>query len=263
LDRDNISYNPGLRLIAKAFLNNLWGRLGLRENLPQTTFARDPESFFEIVNNGANIIKDFHIISDSVVALVHERVERTTEMNPTTNVVLAAFTTCHGPLRLLEYMEQVGERLLYTDTDSLFYISDPERPDLDPKLGDYLGDLTDELKPGEHIVEFASSGAKSYVYLTNTGRQECRLKGFTLNHKNSLLINFGVMKDMVLSQKIQGNPDLKTVITVNEKKITRNKFKCTIYNTKQVKKYRAVYNKRIIMSDLTTVPFGYDFSDRT
>jgi hypothetical protein len=159
-------------------------------------------------------------------------------------------------------MEQVGERLLYTDTDSLFYISNPETPHLNLKLGDYLGDLTDELKSGEYITEFCSSGPKSYVYLTSTGRRECRLRGFTLNHKNSQLINFEVMRDMVLSQKIQNNPALKEVITVNDKKITRNKFKCKLYNSKEVKKYKAVYNKRIIMNDLTTVPFGYDFSDR-
>lgn len=49
LDTTKIEYNPGLRLIAKAFLNNLWGRLGLRDNLPQTEFTRTPDSFFEII----------------------------------------------------------------------------------------------------------------------------------------------------------------------------------------------------------------------
>ena len=159
-------------------------------------------------------------------------------------------------------MVQAGEDLLYTDTDSLFKLSDPKRPDLDPPVGDYLGDLTYELNEGEHITEFCSSGAKSYVYLTNTGKKVCRLKGFTLNYENSLLINFEVMRDMVLSQKIQRNPDLKTVVTINNKKIRRNKYQCKIYNAKEVKRYRAVYNKRIIMPDLTTVPFGYDYSDK-
>jgi hypothetical protein len=68
------------------------------------------------------------------------------------------------------------------------------------------------------------------------------------------------MRDMVLSQKIQGEEPLKTVITVNDKKIRRKKFESKVYNTKEIKKYRAVFNKRIISPNLTTVPFGYDFS---
>ena len=263
LDPSKIKYNPGLRLIAKAFLNNLWGRLGLRDNLPKTEFVRTPERFFEIVNDASNNIKDFHIITDDAVTVTYERYGDAIGMSTSTNPVLAAFTTCHGRLHLLDYMTSAGKSLLYTDTDSLFKITDPKRPDLEPPIGDYLGDLSSELKPGEHIVEFASSGPKSYVYKTNTGKTECRLKGFSLNYKNSLLINFDVMPDMVLSQKIQGNTDPKTVVTVNEKKITRNKYQCKIYNSKEVKRYKAVYNKRIIMEDLTTVPFGYDFLNLT
>ena len=260
LDAEKIKYNPGLRLIAKAFLNNLWGRLGLRDNLPKTTFLRSPESFFEIVNDASNDITDFHIVTDDVIALTYEKYSDAIPMNNSTNVILAAFTTCHGRLHLLDYMTSAGKSLLYTDTDSLFKISHPSRPDLDPPVGDYLGDLTSELQPGEHIVEFASSGAKSYVFETNTGRKECKLKGFSLNYQNSLLINFEVMRDMVLNQNIQGNDELKTVITINKNKITRDKYKCKIYNKKEIKRYKAVYNKRIIMPDLTTVPFGYDFS---
>jgi hypothetical protein len=262
LDPDKIVYNSGLRLIGKAFLNNLWGRLGLRDNLPQTVFARTPERFFEVINDASNIVTDFNIINDNTVAVTYEQATVLKDMNTSTNAVLAAFTTCHGRLHLLDYMTQAGENLLYTDTDSLFKISDPKRPDLDPPVGDYLGDLTNELDEGEHITEFCSTGAKSYVYLTNTGKKVCRLKGFTLNHKNSLLINFEVMRDMVLSQKIQGNPNLKTVVTINDKKIRRKKYQCKIYNTKEVKKYRAVYNKRIILPDLTTVPFGYDYTSK-
>ena len=37
-------------------------------------------------------------------------------------------------------------------------------------LGDYLGDLTNELDEGERIVGFSSTGPKSYSFLTNLGR---------------------------------------------------------------------------------------------
>jgi hypothetical protein len=120
--------------------------------------------------------------------------------------------------------------------------------------------LTSELAEEEHIVEFCSSGPKCYTYITNKGTTHCKIKGFSLNYANSLKIDFNVMKDMVVNQQIQGNPKLKTVATVNDRQITRNKFRNIIYNTRLVKKYRVCYTKRIIMPNLTTVPFGYDFS---
>jgi hypothetical protein len=258
LDYDKIEFNPGLRLIAKSLLNNLWGRLGLTPNLPQTTFVRSPESFLEIVNDTKNIIKDFHIVNDNIIALVHERIAAAVPEDPTASVAIAAFTTAYGRLELYKYLDMLGERVLYFDTDSVIFKSSD--PTTDPPLSPYLGGLTSELAPGSHIVEFASSGPKSYGYITNTGETACKIKGFSLNYTNSLKIDFSVIKDMVVNQQIQGNPDLKTVTTVNERQITRNKFKNIIYNTKGVKKYRACYTKRIIRPDLTTVPYGYDFS---
>ena len=52
LDPAKIEHNPGLRLVAKAALNSLWGRLAKRTNLTKTIFAKTPEEFFAIVNNG-------------------------------------------------------------------------------------------------------------------------------------------------------------------------------------------------------------------
>ena len=65
---------------------------------------------------------------------------------------------------------------------------------------------------------------------------------------------------MVVNQQLQGNPNLKKVATVNDRQITRDKFNNKIYNTKMVKNFSVSYTKRLIMPDLTTLPFGYDFS---
>jgi hypothetical protein len=45
-------------------------------------------------------------------------------------------------LKLYSYLEQLGPRALYADTDSVVYTSRPG--EWKPELGDYLGDLTDE-----------------------------------------------------------------------------------------------------------------------
>ena len=47
--------------------------------------------------------------------------------------------------------------MLYCDTDSVIYASRPGQ--YDPPLGDYLGELIDELK-GDHMFEFVSGGPK-------------------------------------------------------------------------------------------------------
>ena len=67
-----IAVNPGMRLTAKAMLNSLWGRLGLRPNLPRTLIAKTPKDFFNIANNGRYTCKDFHIINNDTAALVYE-----------------------------------------------------------------------------------------------------------------------------------------------------------------------------------------------
>jgi hypothetical protein len=41
--------------------------------------------------------------------------------NNKTNVILAAFVTCYARLKLYEALDFLGERVLYFDTDSIFY----------------------------------------------------------------------------------------------------------------------------------------------
>ena len=178
-----------------------------------------------------------------------------------TNIFLATFTTCWARLKLYSVLEQVQERCLYMDTDSCVYVSRPNAPD--PPLGDYLGDLTSELEckdvgcksedcPGHSIVEFCSSGPKSYAYRVDNGHEVCKVKGITLNYTNSQLINFQAIKDIVTGP----NPAAK-IVTSNPSKITRNKRRRLIYNRPEDKTYQMVFTKRVIQPDLNTLPYGY------
>ena len=71
----------------------------------------------------------------------------------------------------------------------------------DPPLGDYLGELTSEVKKGEHIVEFVSGGPKSYANKTNKKKETCKVRGFILNYTDSKLINFQSVKHIVTYPK--------------------------------------------------------------
>ena len=70
-------------------------------------------------------------------------------------------------------MEKLGHHLLYGDTDSVVFAWDEKNDGPLPlQLGEHLGDLSDEIKPGEWIGEFVSTGPKSYAYkvLSSTRR---------------------------------------------------------------------------------------------
>ena len=73
------------------------------------------------------------------------------------NPVIAAYVTAHARLQLYSYLESLQERILYFDTDSIIYIE--REGEYSPPVGDYLGDMTDELDGG-HITEFVSGGPK-------------------------------------------------------------------------------------------------------
>ena len=65
--------------------------------------------------------------------------------------------------------------------------------------GNYLGQYTNELDQGDHIVEIVAAGPKNYAYNTFKGNQCCKVRGFTLNVRGQNILNFGSMKDLVLN----------------------------------------------------------------
>ena len=259
LNPDKIEHNPGLRQIGKAFANNLWGRLSLRDNLNRTAYVRTPEEFQRLITDPELQIIDFKIINDNVIALIYNNKEQYVPLSLTTNSILSSFTTCYGRMELYDAMEKLGNRVCYCDTDSIMYntevslIDQPHIP-----LGNYLGQFTNEIPEGKHVVEFCSTGPKCYSLLFNDNSQLTKIRGFTLNHRNSMSINFDVMKNMLLNQDIQNCTDDELyTYTVNPSKISRDKKRNIIYNKTELKRFKAVFTKRVIMPDLTTLPYGY------
>ena len=87
--------------------------------------------------------------------------EQFVEASQKTNVIVAAYTTALARLKLYGYLERLGERTLYCDTDSIVFTS--KEGEWRPTTGDYLGDLTDEV-PNNRIKVFVSGGPKNYAY---------------------------------------------------------------------------------------------------
>lgn len=59
-----------------------------------------------------------------------------------------------------DVLDKLQERVRYTDTDLIIFRCDPGIP---VRVPDFLGELTPELKPRQHIDEFAFVGCKNYT----------------------------------------------------------------------------------------------------
>ena len=134
-------------------------------------------------------------------------------------------------------MHNFGTRVLYHDTDSIIFSLKPNE-EL-PPLGNYLGDLKDELScenigcnvsncEGHWITEFISCGPKNYSYKLNSGHMVCKVRGFCLNFSSSEIINFNSMKKCLDNWINKEWKQLKTVKT----EICRNKLESTVFSCK-------------------------------
>ncbi len=117
-------------------------------------------------------------------------------------------------------------------------------------LGDGLGQLTNELAEGEFIVEGVFNGPKNYAYKTNFNRMKSIVKGFSINHETSEKLNFQSLKDVCLHDRTKK-------IGVKQLKFTRNKNTWNVQTSMVEKIYSFVYDKRVMVSDYKTLPFGY------
>ena len=264
LDPSQIEKNAGLRAIAKLFLNSFWGKFGQRDNLKQQRYVT-PKEYFELYHDPTVELIWWDMISNgeddesATMLLTYKMKDGFAQPQTNTNVVLAAYVTAHARLRLYRFLEELQDRVLYFDTDSVFYTSKPGEKNL--PIGDYLGDLTDELAEygeGSYIVEFISAGPKNYsykVYGTDDQKihQVIKVKGHPLDYTAMKHINAKTMKIMVKAFVKSGNQEEVVVVSPRIQRVGHH-----LLVTRLVRKtYRVVYDKRVAQKDYSTLPFGY------
>lgn len=223
-------------------------------NLTKTQFVHDSQAhvlFGHMADPTVEIV-DFNIVDDENLMLSTKRASEMMCPPGHTNVFLASFTTCWARLKLYELLDRLQRRVLYWDMDSVIYTT--KQGQWEPPTGDYLGELTDELTQGDWITEFVCNGPKNYAYQTHQGKRVCKVKGFSLNYANSQILNLESMRDAMFNRD---DPTAGTYHTVNTSKICREKVHSELYCQEELKQYSAVYTKRVVQSDLSTLPYGY------
>ncbi len=252
LDLNKIAFNPPRRSIMKFLLNSLWGRFALRCNLPTTELLTDPEDFARHIFGNGRVIKHFSFVSDNVALVQWCYREEDPAPARDVNIFIASFTTAYGRLELYKVMDRLGPRVFYVDTDSLIF-STKER-DWTPQTGSYLGELTNELDSDDNITEFAATGPKSYGFKTAKNKVVLKAKGVTLHSANAQVVTLESM--VCLVQAYVTSRDTTDLLTRTET-IVRNKKKFTLHNRAVLKRFRVVYDKRVLLPDYSTLPYGY------
>ncbi|XP_044594809.1 uncharacterized protein LOC123272174 [Cotesia glomerata] len=234
LDSEKVELNPGLRSVAKLSLNSLWGKFGQRENLMQTEIVTTRARLMEMFTDSQIEICGFLPVNDKTLYINFIHSKDALKPSRTTNVVIAAYTTAQARLKLYSYLEKLGKRALYCDTDSCIYIS--SKGLYEPPTGKFLGELTDELEKygiGSYITSFVTGGPKFYAFtiLTPDGsiKEVCKVKGITLNVSTSLKINYKTVKSLVTGER-------KKPIKIKFDAIRRTCFHAVV--TKKEKKKR-------------------------
>ena len=248
IDIEKFEFNAGLRSISKLCLNSLWGKFGQKSNMSQTKYVKEVSEFYEILLDDKLDNIKFQFINDDMVQMTYNFKDQFVDNSKNTNVYIACFTTSHARLMLYNKLDYLKEKVLYFDTDSIIYADDGTK---NIETGDMLGDMTGEIS-GKGISSFVSTGPKSYSFKYGNDEQKSAIKGFTLNHENSNLLNHDSLSKIV-------RKEIREITIINENKITRKNRE--IVNEYCEKVFKFGYDKRVIRQinedHVDTLPYGY------
>lgn len=142
--------------------------------------------------------------------------------------------------------------------DSICFLSVPGQPD--PELGQYLGEMTDQLAEdyGENsfCTEFVSAGSKNYAFKVAVGgdlnniKTVIKVRGISINSSCTDIVTFDNLKDMVLSKDHKQN-------TIHIPAQIARLPGWRIVTRPSSKKWQVCLNKRRRIDIERTVPFGY------
>lgn len=102
-------------------LNSFWGKFGQRTNLPQVEYISDPSIYFDMLTSDQQVVTGVNFVTEEMVEMRWKNKEEFLGSSGRINVVLAAYTTAQARLQLYSYLEKLGSRVIYADTDSIVF----------------------------------------------------------------------------------------------------------------------------------------------
>ena len=269
LDPAKMIPNTGKRSVAKTFLNSLWGIYCMRANPQITLIIGDMmiPHFLDLMGSSTKKVTNFHIVNDEILQVEYKNDDDFAPLSQNRHVILGLFVTMYARLKLNRVLQESANEVLYCDTDSVI------RENLGGRSirtdSSLLGELANELPFNDRIVEFVSTGSKTYSYITSNNRSIVKAKGFYLDNKLHDKINLHSMLQMLHTHMTEADlsfPPVDNVvcnntsvskIKISRKRIKKNKYTQKMYTVTERKTYSFVYTKRIMCANYTTLPFGW------
>ena len=81
--------------------------------MTSTEFIHDPKEYYSLLRSVTREIHDIHTVTENCVMVTSSPIDEYNGGNTSTNLAIAAFTTSHARLVLLEMMNRLGDRLIY------------------------------------------------------------------------------------------------------------------------------------------------------
>ena len=240
--------NPAKKQTFKILLNSGWGKHAQRAVMPQTTVI-DADAVDEMLALFKNVeektiqLQDFACLGDKTFVKHSALGEKT---NPNLHhgyLPAAVFVPAYGRLMLWEQLNKLGKRVLMHDTDSIVYLYDPERYNI-PE-GDLWGQWSVEKfdVKNEGLKTFIGLGPKSYALEAANGKTMFKCKGVSIKLAHEALLNYEVMKKLVLDflkEKTQSStwiPQVNFVYRIGRKMITWKSLKEVTFKPEELKGY--------------------------
>ncbi|KAH7660502.1 hypothetical protein AAVH_43714, partial [Aphelenchoides avenae] len=118
LDPAKMIKNSLLCILAKRFLNTLWGRFCLRPNLAKYIVTESASRYFDLIENDKNEVHTIEMVSDDAVGIAYSSKDDFVVEGTSFNMFLSIFTTSAARLKLYSIMRAVADaegcKLLYT-----------------------------------------------------------------------------------------------------------------------------------------------------
>ena len=251
LDRAKMCFNPGLKQIAKIFINNLWGRYAMRTDRVSVAICTSHQDLYATVFDESKQIIRINEMSDKLVEVHYKTVQQFISNNNTLNISIAAFTSSYARTLLYDLMNKVGhQRVIYCDTDSVIYHC-PKDETIPLSCG--MGGVTDELE-GKLCDEIVCLGPKTYALHLhdaegNDAGTKVKAKGFRMNQTVGEKINYDTFRKMVgqaMQHESQSTELVKTVTVLYPKQIRIDQKTKRLKSKDGKKDFKLSFNKCLI-----------------
>ena len=95
--------------------------------------------------------------------------------------------------------------------------------------------------------------------VTNQGKVECKVRGFTLNARGQDQLNFDLLKANVIDDVTTPLDAPRVIPVYNPHKIKRHADTKTLTTVEETKRYQVVFDKRVVDPDtFLSYPYGYE-----